>query len=156
MHALIVVKPSAVNDKRLGKIICQIEEGGLYIEGIKAEKLDVHNLKQKVQKEKENAQIENIKNALKVPCILIAVAGKETLKICNKIKDEFGNDVHTSSNEEVAKYELARFFKDNELFEYGENDFGKVLGAEPALKLWRKFKTKSITEIEEKAKKKRV
>ncbi|MFA6268922.1 MAG: hypothetical protein WC652_03860 [archaeon] len=49
---MIVVKPSAVSNRLLGKIILLIEESGAYIEGIKAENLDVHNLKQKAKKEK--------------------------------------------------------------------------------------------------------
>lgn len=154
MHALIVVKPSAVSNRLLGKIILLIEESGAYIEGIKAENLDVHNLKQKAKKEKEPNQLEKISAALNVPCVLIAVAGKNALNVCNKIKDEFENEVHTSSNEEVAKYELARFFKDDELFEYEENDFASVLGSEPALKSWRKYKNKSVEEIAEKENKK--
>jgi len=153
LRTLIIAKPSAVNERMLGAIIQRVEDAGLRIEGIKASILDVHNLKQKATREKNNEKINEIDAALKVPCVLISAAGKNAIIAGEKIKDEFGDKVHTSSNEEVAKYEIARFFTDEELFEYSENDFAKILGTDKAPVLWRKFKEKSVEEIEKEAKK---
>jgi nucleoside diphosphate kinase len=129
-------------------------DAGLFIEGLKALAIDANNLKQKASKEKDPSKVGEIKEALKVPSVMIVIRGKEAIGICEKIKDEFGDNVHTSSNEETAKYEISRFFKDEELFDYDENDFSKILGGESSPKLWRKYKDKSIKEIENEAKKK--
>ena len=155
MRSLIIAKPQAVSERLLGKMLLEIDSASLRILGIKAEMLDMHNLKSKVAKENDSKKIEQVIEALKVPSVLIAVSGKNAVATGKKIKDEYGNAVHVSLNEETAKYEIERFFKNEELFEYKEESLQGLVG-EGEQRFWAKQKGKSVAEVVESEKKKRT
>jgi len=152
LHALIIIKPSAVNDKLLGQIISKIEQAGLIIEGIKTDLLDIHGLKNKINKEQDLNKIDSLKEGMKVPCVLMVVFGKNVIEICKTIESEFETNIHASANEEVAKYEISRFFKTEELFAYN-SDVEKISEVDSSPKLWKKYANKSVEQIEKDEKK---
>lgn len=153
MAFLIVVKPAAIAENNLGKIIQAIEKEGLSIAGMKMQSIDIHYLQNKLKNEKREEMKPQIELAKKVPAVLIAAYGERESEAAKKLEEEFTWKLHVSSNEEVAKYELARFFKDEEIFEYAKNLRGEVFEKEEkGIKFWSNNKTKSVGEIEEESK----
>jgi len=119
MKTLIIATPSAINESYVGKIITKLDELGVSILGIKMSSLDIHNLSKQKQKEKNLQKKKEIQKALKVPCVLIIAKGGNAIQKGKEIEKIFGNEkVHVSQNLEIAKYEIERFFKKKEIFEY--------------------------------------
>ncbi|VVB76429.1 Nucleoside diphosphate kinase [uncultured archaeon] len=148
-----MVKPAAIAESALGKIIQSIEKEGLSIAGMKMQSIDIHYLQNKLDRERREEQKEQILLAKKVPAVLIVVYGERESEAARKLEEEFLWKVHVSKNEEVAKYELARFFKDEEIFEYAKNLHGIIFEKEEkGIKFWSKNKTKSVEEIEKESK----
>ncbi len=150
---LIIAKPAAIAENMLGKIIQAIEKEGLSIAGMKMQSIDIHYLQNKLKNEKREEMKPQIELAKKVPAVLIAAYGEMESEVAKKLEEEFAWKLHVSSNEEVAKYELVRFFKEEEIFEYEKNGLGKVFENEQkGINFWTKNKNKSVEEIEKESK----
>ena len=146
MRALLIAKPIALNEGVSGEIFHKAEELGLRIEGMKTMLLDVHELARK--KNADDDELKEKQKALKVPAVLAVVRGENAIEILEKINKIYAGKVHVSANEEVAKYEIARFFKDDEMFEYEKADFEKAGAIEREPRFWRKYAGKSVEQIE--------
>ncbi len=116
MKSLIIVAPKAINKKMLWEITKKLEENFVIV-GYKFEKLDINNL---TKKQAGNLLTqEEIKKGLLVPCAMIIIEGEKTIDFGKVLKSELGSEiVHVSENEEVARYEIERFFKKEEIFEH--------------------------------------
>jgi len=151
---LIIAKPSAIAQNMLGKIIQSIEKEGLVVAGMKMQSIDIHYLQNKLNREKREEAKAQIILAKKVPAVLIAAYGENESKASKKLEEEYKWKLHVSQNEEVAKYEIARFFKVEEIFEYEKNGLGKAFEKEQnGIKFWSENKTRSVEEIEKESKK---
>lgn len=151
MKSLIIARPAALNLGQLWKIVKEIEDNKLKIIGLKEALLDIHFLAKRAKNEKDTEKIEKINEGEKVPCILIAVEGDKTEIVSKEIMEKYGGLVHISQNAEIAKYEISRFFGQDELFSYNsvENEvfFGKENGR------WKKIVNLSVEEVENERKK---
>lgn len=116
MKSLIIVAPKAVNKKMFSKITKELEEQFVIV-GCKFEKLDINNLAKK--NEKKIITQKEMEEGLTVPCAMIIVEGENIINFGKSLKNKFGEDIiHVSENEEVARYEIERFFKKEEIFEH--------------------------------------
>jgi len=122
---MIIAKPAAINGGLVNEILAIIEASGLKIIGLKAEVLDVHHLEKDLHKEKDSSKKKLLEEAARIPSVLIAVEGSTAVAVGKKIKEKYDWKVHVSASEEVGKYEITRFFKENELFDY--NKVGDLL-----------------------------
>jgi nucleoside diphosphate kinase len=117
---MIIAKPAAVNDGSVNEILAMVETHGLKVIGLKAEVLDVHHLEKDLHKEKDPAKKKLLEDASLIPSILIAAEGNAAVLVGKKIKEKYDWKVHVSASEEVGKYEITRFFKKEELFDYSK------------------------------------
>lgn len=114
----MIAKSSSLNSGEVHEILQIIEESELKIIGMKMESFDIHHLKKDFDKEEDEKRKKELANAMKIPSVLIALEGKTAIIVGKKIKEKFDWKVHVSASEEVGKYETARFFKKEELFDY--------------------------------------
>lgn len=142
-RTLIIIKPDGVNRCLIGRVLTRFEEKGLKIIGMKLERLKVYQLKDHyVHLQDKPFYEELLEYMTSVPCVLIAVEGKNAVEVVRKlvgstnsreadigtIRGDFAmsvqtNIVHASENEEMAQKELKRFFKEEELIEYDKMNF---------------------------------
>ena len=125
LRTMIIAKPAAVNDGLVNQILAMLEIAELKIIGLKVEVLDVHHLEKDLDREKDASKKKLLEDAVKIPSVLIAVEGNTAIIVGKKIKEKYDWKVHVSASEEVGKYEITRFFKTSELFEY--NKVGDLL-----------------------------
>jgi len=143
LKTLIIVKPSALAKKVLGLIISRFEERKVIIVAVKTMNFDIHSLGRKGLEEiSEEMKIE-MKNAEKIPSVLIIVQGENAINVGQDLKKEFKDYVHVSLNEETAKYEINRFFDKKEIFENDLEDQNYFLTG----KNHKDFLNKSIEQI---------
>ena len=145
MKTLIIVKPSALAKKALGLIISKIENKNLKITATKTVDFDIHSLERKSVEEASEEKKVEMKNAQKIPCILIIAQGIDAIKIGQELKKEFNDYIHVSLNSETAKYEINRFFDKKEIFENDLSDGNYFL----TTKNPKDFLHKSIEQIKE-------
>ena len=173
-RTLIIIKPDGVNRALVGRIINRFEDKGLKIVGLKMEKLQVYKLKEHYAHLTNKPFFEELLHYMSgIPCILMAIEGKDAVSVVRKlvgetcgrdalpgtIRGDFSmstqtNLVHASENDEVAKYEIARFFKEEELFEYDKMNFNWIYcNSEKGMYTEIKDKGKSVEELEHARKK---
>lgn len=135
---LVIFKPSAIDRKLVGKILARVEEKGFIIAGIKMMQLD-----EKILREHYSHLVDKpffpslVQSMISTPVIVACLAGVEAVKVFREmtgvtngrnaapgtIRGDYcmssqTNIVHASDSVENAKIELARFFSDNEIFNY--------------------------------------
>ncbi|MDD3356534.1 MAG: nucleoside-diphosphate kinase [Dysgonamonadaceae bacterium] len=135
---LVIIKPSAIQRALVGKVISRFEKKGLQIVGFKMVYLDDKMLEIHYAHLKEKPFFKRIKESMQVtPVLVIALKGLDAIEVVRKMagttnsrKAEPGtirgdysmsiqeNIVHTSDSVENSTIELARFFKEEEMFEY--------------------------------------
>ncbi|MFA5930946.1 MAG: nucleoside-diphosphate kinase [archaeon] len=173
-RTLIIIKPDGINRALIGRIINRFEEKGLKIVGLKMDKLQVYKLKEHYAHLTNKPFFEELLGYMSgIPCILMAIEGKDAVSVVRRlvgetcgrealpgtIRGDFSmstqtNLVHASENDEVAKYEIARFFKDEELFEYDKMNFNWIYcNSEKGMYTEIKDKGKSVEELEHARKK---
>lgn len=136
--SLILLKPDAVSKKICGKVITRFEEAGLTIRGCKMLQLDPNILREHYAHIADKPFYPEVEKFMgSVPVIALALEGEDCVA---KIRDmlgvtdsrkaapgtlraEFGVDMmvnvaHASDSPETAEKEVARFFKEEELFDY--------------------------------------
>jgi len=149
-QALIIIKPDAIQRNLLGDIISRFEKKGLKIIGMKMIQLEDALLEAHYTHIKDKPFFEGIKNFMKSsPVIVMALSGinaVSSIRIivgptkgyeadAGSIRGDLSlsvqsNVVHASDSLESAKDEVARFFKDEELFEYKKQDFDYIYADE--------------------------
>lgn len=135
---LVILKPSAIQRAFIGEVTSRFERKGLRLAGMKMIQLDDAILSEHYANLIDKAYFQRVKNSMMVcPVIVQCWEGVDAIKVVRNItgatngrEAEAGtirgdlsisnqeNIVHASDSPETAKTELARFFKENELFDY--------------------------------------
>jgi len=135
---LVIIKPDAVNRDLVGGILARFEQKGLKIAGMKMVRLGNEVLGEHYAHHKGRPFFAGlVKFMSSIPCVVVALEGKDAVAVVRKmcgatngrdaeagtIRGDFSmstqaNIVHASDSAENAGKELARFFKEGELFEY--------------------------------------
>lgn len=140
---LIILKPDTIHRGLIGEIIGRLERKGLKIVGMKMIQLEDAMLEAHYAHIKDKPFFEGIKNFMKsAPVVVIALSGIQAVSAtrlivgptkgyegtAGTIRGDFSlstqsNIVHASDSIENGVLEVARFFKEDELFAYKRNDF---------------------------------
>ena len=155
----VIIKPDAVNRSLIGRVITRFEEKGLRIAALKMEHLKGDIIDAHYSHIADKPFFAEIKNYISsIPCILMVVEGKDAINVVRKlvgitcgrnadigtIRGDFSmsvqsNIVHASENEEQAKIEIKRFFKEEEIKDYKRMDFNLLytkIEKEPYKEWW--------------------
>lgn len=144
MQIFLIIKPVALNEKKVWQIIKEIEEKELTIIGIKATNFDLHKFEKKAMLEDNERVRKKINEARKVPAILLALESNDAFSRIKEIEKKFMGYVYVSLNQEISKYELRRFFEEKELFRNEKVGSDLFFGK----KKWKEYSKKSVKEIE--------
>ena len=137
---LLIIKPSAVLRNLVGEIIRRFEAKGIQICAMKMMQLDDEILDEHYVHLLERPYFKYIKKSMmKSPVIVCVLQGVEVVEIAHHmagatngreaapgtIRGDLSmsiqeNIVHTSDTIENAEAEIARFFKENEFFEFNQ------------------------------------
>jgi nucleoside-diphosphate kinase len=143
---LIILKPDTVHRGLLGEVVSRFERKGLKIIGMKMVKLDDAMLEAHYEHIKDRPFFAGIKTFMKTaPVVVMALSGINAVSstrlivgptkgyeaAAGTIRGDFSlstqsNLVHASDSIENGVAEVARFFENDELFEYKRNDFDFV------------------------------
>ena len=135
---LVIIKPSALQRALVGEVVKRFEQKGLSLAGIKMIQLTDSILCEHYAHLAERPFFQRIKEAMMItPVIVTCWEGKDAVRVVRAmtgstnsrdalpgtIRGDFSmsmqeNIVHTSDTPENAALELARFFRDDEIFEY--------------------------------------
>ncbi|NLI72585.1 MAG: nucleoside-diphosphate kinase [Bacteroidales bacterium] len=135
---LVILKPSAIQRALIGEVIKRFEQKGLQLSGIKMIQLDNSILNEHYAHLADRPFFKRIKDSMMIsPVIVTCWKGKDAVRVVRSmtgstnsreavpgtIRGDFSmsmqeNIVHTSDSVENAKEELARFFKEGEIFDY--------------------------------------
>ncbi len=144
MHekSLIIVKPDAIQRNLAGEIIGRLEKKGLKIIGLKMMNLEDAKIEEHYAHIKDKPFFPGIRDFMKAtPVVVMAVEGINAVSSirllvgptkaweanAGTIRGDFSlstqsNLVHASDTVEAGLAEIARFFKDEELFTYSRID----------------------------------
>ena len=135
---LILLKPDTVERAIIGQVITRIENKGLTIAGMKMMQLDDAIIAEHYVFLADKPFFPDIQKYMKrTPVVALAVRGINSIAtirtltgatnpaeaLPGSIRWDFGltidgNIIHASDSEETAKIELARFFKDEWIYDY--------------------------------------
>ena len=135
---LVILKPSALNRRLAGEIITRFENKGLIIRGLKMMQLTPGILDEHYAHLTDKPFYPRIRAAMMAtPVVVICVEGIDAVQVVHTmagatnsrkaapgtIRGDYSmsmqeNIVHTSDSPETARKELARFFTQNEIFDY--------------------------------------
>lgn len=135
---LVILKPSAIQRGLMGEVISRFEKKGLQIVGVKMDNLSDEILEEHYSHLKEKPFYGRVKESMQAsPVVLLALKGVDAVNVVRKlsgvtngreaqpgtIRGDYSisvqeNIVHASDSPETAKIELARFFKESEIYEY--------------------------------------
>ena len=147
---LVLLKPDALQRNLLGEILHRFEAKGLKIAGIKMVHMDDALVKEHYGKFEDKPFFAGIKSYMtSSPIVAVCLSGIRAVSVVRvmigvtksyeaapgTIRGDFGmsmgsNLVHASDPAEDPAAEVARFFKENELFSYERSDFEQVYGSE--------------------------
>ena len=132
---LVIIKPSGVQRGLAGEIISRFEKKGLIIAGAKMMQLDEAILREHYAHRPFFPSL--LRSMMSSPVIVMAVRGVDAVGVVRAmtgvtnsrnaapgtIRGDFGmsgqeNIVHASDSPENAAIEVARFFKEGEVFDY--------------------------------------
>ena len=145
-RTLILIKPDAVQRAIIGKIIERFEQKGLRIVGLKMLTIDDTLVEEHYYHHKDKPFFNDLKKFMQsspvvalvlegVECIgavrLITGITKSSEADAGTIRGDFAmsmasNIIHASDSKETAEKEIRRFFKSEELFNYGRCDYQVV------------------------------
>lgn len=149
-RTLILVKPDAIHRALVGEIVKRFEMKGLKIIGIKMMQLEDVLLEAHYAHIKDKPFFAGIKKFMKSsPVVALVLSGINAVSAtrlivgptkayeadAGSIRGDLSlsiqsNVVHASDSVEAAKEEIARFFKDDELFDYDRSDFNYIYADE--------------------------
>ena len=135
---LVILKPSAIQRALVGEVIKRFEQKGLQLAGIKMMQLNDKILNEHYAHLADRPFFQRIKDSMMItPVIVTCWEGKDAVKVVRNmtgltnsreavpgtIRGDLSmsleeNIVHTSDSVENAKVELARFFSEDEIFDY--------------------------------------
>ena len=138
---LVIIKPCAIQRGLIGEVIHRFERKGLQICGMKMMQLTDEILIEHYAHLAQRSFFKRIKDSMMItPVIVCCLKGIDAVNIVHAmagktngreaaqgtIRGDFSmsvqeNIIHTSDNVENANEELARFFNDNEIFEFEQN-----------------------------------
>ena len=131
-RTLILIKPDAVQRDLLGEILHRFERKGLKFAGMKFIHLSQAVLEEHYAHHIEKPFFASLKKfMMQTPVLAVVIEGLEAVEEVRNpraadagtLRADFSmnvpsNLVHASDSVETAKVEIARFFKDKELFAY--------------------------------------
>jgi len=143
---LVLIKPDGIQRGLVGEIVSRFERKGLKIVGVKMLRLDDQILREHYAHIADKPFFPGTAKFMKsTPVIAIAIEGLECVEalrllcgITNARQADAGsirgdlamsiqcNVVHASDSKETAQKEVARFFKDEELFHYSKDEYMHV------------------------------
>lgn len=143
---LVILKPSCVQRAFMGEVISRFEKKGLRLAGIKMMQLNDAILNEHYAHLKDRPFFGRVKQSMQEsPVIVQCWEGIDAAKVVRNligvtngrlaaagtIRGDFSmsaqeNIVHASDSAESAKIELARFFLDNEIFDYNLSTIGSL------------------------------
>ena len=135
---LVILKPSAIQRALVGEVIKRFEQKGLQLAGIKMMQLNDKLLNEHYAHLADRPFFQRIKDSMMItPVIVTCWEGKDAVKVVRNMTGSTNsrdavpgtirgdlsmsleeNIVHTSDSVENAKVELARFFSEDEIFDY--------------------------------------
>lgn len=147
---LIIIKPDAIQRGLLGEIVGRFERKGLKLVGMKMIQLEDALLEAHYAHIADKPFFAGIKNFMKSsPVVVIALSGINAVSAtrllvgptkgyeadAGSIRGDLSisgqsNVVHASDSPENGQIEVARFFKNDELFDYKKNDFDYIYADE--------------------------
>lgn len=139
-QTLVIIKPGAVQRELIGEIITRFERKGLRLAGMKMIQLDDAILAEHYAHLTDKPFFPTIAASMKAsPVIVCCWSGVDAVQVVRNmtgvtnsrnaqpgtIRGDFGmsmqeNIIHTSDSVENAAIELARFFRREEIFDYGK------------------------------------
>ena len=137
-QTLVILKPSALQRALVGEVIKRFEQKGLRLAGIKMIQLSDQILNEHYAHLAERPFFKRIKDSMMItPVIVTCWEGKDSVRVVRTMTGSTNsrdavpgtirgdlsmslqeNIVHTSDSVENAREELARFFSDDEIFDY--------------------------------------
>lgn len=140
--SLIIIKPDGIQRNLVGEMIGRFEKKGLKIAGLKMMSLEDATIEEHYAHIKDKPFFPGIRDFMKAtPVIVMAIEGINAISAirllvgptkaweanAGTIRGDFAlstqsNILHASDSAEAASLELARFFKDGEIFEYQKID----------------------------------
>jgi len=141
-RTLVLLKPDAVSRGLIGEIISRFEKKGLKIVALKMIKMDEELAKKHYAKYVDKPFFPVLaKFMTSKPIVAMVVEGLDAIKVVRKIvgktngreaepgtiRGDYGmsiskNLIHASDAEETAKEEISRFFKEEEIIEWKNNE----------------------------------
>lgn len=135
---LVIIKPCSIERELIGEIIQRFERKGLILCGMKMTQLTDDILNEHYAHLKDRPFFGRVKDSMKkTPVIVSCWKGVNAIEVVRNmtgatngrnaaqgtIRGDFSmstqeNIIHTSDSPENAKTELARFFKNEEIFDY--------------------------------------
>ncbi len=139
---LVIIKPGAIQRGLIGEVIHRFERKGLQLCGIKMMQLTDEILAEHYAHLVQRPYFKRIKDSMMItPVIICCWKGLEAVHIVHEmagktngreaafgtIRGDFSmsvqeNIIHTSDSIETAKVELARFFTEDEIFQFDHTD----------------------------------
>ncbi len=146
--SLIIVKPDALQRNLLGEIIHRFERKGLKLIGLKMIAIDDLKIEEHYEHHKDKPFFAGLKKFMQSsPVVCMVLEGYEAIDAirlivgptmgraadAGSIRGDFAmsvqyNIIHASDSDENAKAEVARFFNEDELFDYQKIDFDMIYG----------------------------
>lgn len=147
-RSLIIVKPDALQRNLLGEIIHRFERKGLKIVGLKMMHIDDLKIVEHYSHHADKPFFADLKRFMQSsPVVMMVLQGFEAIDAirlivgptkgraadAGSIRGDFAmsvqyNIIHASDSAESATAEIARFFSNNELFEYDKIDVNYIYG----------------------------
>jgi nucleoside-diphosphate kinase len=138
---LVIIKPDAVQRRLIGKIISRFEEKGLEIIGLKTTVISEELARKNYSVHEGKEFFEKlIKYMTAGPVVIMVLRGKNAIGVTRMLMGStFGHEaapgtirgdyaiskrfnlLHGSDSVESAEREIAIFFKDNDIMEYGQS-----------------------------------
>lgn len=149
-NTLVIIKPDAIQRGLLGEIVGRFERKGLKIVAMKMMQLEDAVLEAHYAHIADKPFFSGIKNFMKAsPVVVLALSGINAVSAtrllvgptkgyeadAGSIRGDLSisgqsNVVHASDSVENGKIEVARFFKDEELFDYEKVNFAYTYAEE--------------------------
>ncbi len=135
---LVLIKPSGVKRGLIGEVIARFERKGLTIAGMKFRQLDEKILREHYAHLTDRPFFPSlIRSMTATPVLCLAIRGVDAVSVVRQmtgatnsrlalpgtIRGDYGmsgqeNIVHASDSPENAAIEIARFFNEDEIFDY--------------------------------------
>ncbi|MBQ8050246.1 MAG: nucleoside-diphosphate kinase [Bacteroidaceae bacterium] len=145
-RTLVLLKPSVVKRMLMGEIISRFERKGLRIIGMKMLYMTDQLLEEHYSHLKDKPFFPLLKKSMQAtPVVAMCIEGVEVVRVVRAmagvtngrnaaigtIRGDYSmsnqqNIVHASDGVHVAKEEIARFFKPEEIFDFGDLNFSSL------------------------------